>query len=146
MKKMEYNDVKNPKKVIQKLKSFKTIKEMLDLIADMYPKWMVAIGEEYCKDYPSLDKSWEKFRKENKIKQKAAILIVSHVPVRDKKQKIIQFMCDTLTYAGFVVRRNQEFTYCRVCNRFMPTKVLYDIMKERKLPVPHRHQLQCVDC
>jgi hypothetical protein len=137
-------DPRNTPQIIEKIKSLPTLGDIKPLLDETFPDWIIGSMTEYSSDYPHLQRNWETICKTAKIKP-VGIVIVKDI-VFDDNHTLIQMFAETLTKAGFVVRRKGELMPCDNCNSAIPHPNLYDKMKLGGLPVPKRWARTCMNC
>ena len=130
--------------VLDKLKNCSDVKEAEEIIEKTFPGWLFMSLDCYSKDYPHLQKNWEVLcSKMNTTPKK--IILVKEINFEEKDNAIIN-VCEFLTKNGYVVRRMEEFIACPVCERAMPCKPIWHLLKEKKFPVPDEWNNKCSSC
>ena len=115
----KYKDPENFDTVFEKIKNSKTLKEINDLIIEIYPDWILHFLDSYSLDYPHLQKNWEIATEKNNIKT-AKIIIVEFL-IKDEDHKLVNIFSEILTATGFIIRSKDELLYCETCNRDIPS-------------------------
>lgn len=133
-------------------------KELMEKINDFDKDWVCKILDRYSEDYPHLQKNWEKICKEVVKKETKKIILVNKIPVNkdDKDYEKISLICKELYEKGYIVRRDEEFIGCPVCQMAIPNENLYNKLrdfkniKDVKLPkyfsIPEYWSEKCVKC
>lgn len=106
--------------------------ELLSLIQQYTPDWIISVLDGYAPNYQILHKNWDTYCKMLKTKPQK-LLIVSHIEGYEEDQKEftpIQQACDLLTIKGYCIRRDSEFMECEgKCGKAMATKELHRKLK-----------------
>ena len=139
-----YTDPDNKDEIIENLKKCETMGDVFVLIANTFPDWIYQFFNVYSCDYPSFQKNWKDLSK--KIKVPTTQIITVNEIIFDDTHTIILTFSEILTKAGYSVRRKSEFFACSKCNSALPTKELYDKLKEENVPSPSEWALTCVAC
>ena len=139
-----YKDPENVEELIEKIRTFPTIKEIYEFINEIYPTWIIIIISKYCKDYSIFDKNWKDICALNGSKQQAIIIIDDMI--FDNEHKLIGAFAEVLTSTGFVLRRKLEFSYCTKClDAVIPTEELYNKIKDKN-NIPLKWSSHCINC
>ena len=134
------------------------IPEIVKIINEIIPDWCFKLLDDYSVDYPHLKDNWNHCCERIETTPNK-IVIVRDIPTeRDTLNfRHIHTMCDYLTKLGCVVRRMDEIIECSVCNRALPTRVLYDAicnldtdnvqrLIQIKSVLPDKWSDKCKDC
>ena len=139
----KYKHYEDPPKmnIHDRLRSSKTLKDIMNYVSDTYPNWIKFISDGYSTDYPHLSESW--IHVCTKIStEPAKILIVDFIPPHlTKKHSLISHFIDIFTVCGFVIRRNTEFQQCS-CGLLLPTEECFSTLKHK----PKRWLPHCIGC
>ena len=117
-----------------------TIKDVFDLIQSKYPNWIVDLVDRYSEDYPHLQNNWKKLAEISKMKMNK-IVIVENFENEDQLS-----FAELLSQSGFVVRTKTEFIPCTVCHSAIPTKTIYNKMKENIKQIDFEWNNKCRNC
>lgn len=140
-----YKDPENVDAVIGRIKSSPTMKEIFEIIDEIYPSWIVGLSQKYCSDYPNFTDNWKHICRANNVKPQA-VLIMDEL-FFDEEHKLLRTLSEVLTCSGFVVRRKSEITQCSVCGFALPSAEMYDVLKEKGLPnLPDEWLSKCSGC
>ena len=129
----KYKDPENFDTVFEKIKNSKTLKEINDLIIEIYPDWILHFLDSYSLDYPHLQKNWEIATEKNNIKT-AKIIIVEFL-IKDEDHKLVNIFSEILTATGFIIRSKDELLYCETCNRAIPCENTFNSIKENNIKI-----------
>ena len=124
-----YKDPENKEEILEKIRNCATLKDIEELIKEVYPTWILYYISAFSHDYPHLQSNWEYATKQNNIK-KGQILIVDYFNQDDENIDLIKIFCEIFTMSGFMVRTKDELTPCKVCNLGIPSLDIYNKMKE----------------
>lgn len=141
---MKYSDPENLENIIKEIMLMKTVQHVVDKLKELYPDFIIDTLEDYSTDYPHFDINWRGMCFALKVK-KAFILIVDDF-VEDDNHILIKTFCEVLTQAGFILRRKTEFIPCSVCKFALPSKDMYDKLKEANIRVPTVWNNKCTTC
>lgn len=140
----KYDDPKNTKCVLEKLRTISTLKDVKKYIDEIFPTWIITFIDLYSPDYPHLEDNWYKVCDELGV-EPAQIMVVDDVDYNDS-QTLVKTFAELFTRAGFSVKRKCEVIPCKMCNCAIPTQILYNMYKESGHKVPEIWNLKCVDC
>ena len=65
---VDYRDKENVDEVIGRIKSAPTMKEVFEVIDEIYPSWIVGLSQKYCSDYQSFTDNWKHICRANNVK------------------------------------------------------------------------------
>ncbi len=146
--KNQYKDFLNKDFVLTLLDKCKDKDEVKDLINDTFPGWLVSYGKFYSKDYVHLTANWKHICKRAGVEPQY-IILVDQIPIFEKDTELLQHFCEKMTKMGYVVRRKEEFIFCKVCGAVVPSETTYDMMKlmmGSKIPLPKTWSDKCSGC
>jgi hypothetical protein len=126
-----YKDPENRDEILDKIKDCETLKDINELIKEVYPTWIVNFIDNYSTDYPHLQANWKYVVREMNIKKGQILLIDDYKS--DDDHKLIQIFFDIYTSLGFIVRKKDELIPCNICHRAIPNETLFKKMKDAKL-------------
>jgi hypothetical protein len=142
---INYEDPENIEQHIERIKESPTMKDIFEIIKDIYPSWIVGLSHTYCDDYPNLKDNWEHICRAKNVKPQA-ILVVDEIYF-DEKHKLLRTLCEVLTCTGFVVRRKSEIVQCSICSVAMPSENMFKILQEKGIPnIPNNWSPKCSGC
>lgn len=123
-------------KIVEDFKQLTTHEEIYSLINSIFPNWIIYVSDRYSTDYPHLEKNWEVIcQKTNCEKQKIVMVDKIFNPDPQKNHNLLNFFCEVMSVSGYIVRRQEEFTVCTACNASIPSEKLFNVMKEKKVPL-----------
>ena len=140
-----YINPENTNDIIDKLKNLETHTEVVNLINDIFPTWIIGWPEKYSDDYPQFTKTWEIICKQNNCKP-LCIIIVDKIIFNDKDYSLIQLFAEILTVFGHSVKRKEEFINCKFCTKLLPTLNVYNKLQENNIKVPTNWGMKCLNC
>lgn len=140
----KFIDPPNVNEIIERVKKCPTMKDINDLLYEIYPKWIVLYLERYSDDYPQLQNNWEFITSKHNIK-KCQMVIVQKM-INDDSHKLIQLFAEIYSLSGFIVRSKDEIIPCEKCFSAIPNIETYEKMKNEGLPVPERWLRVCQNC
>ena len=129
-----YVDPDNSEELIQGLSDKKTIKDVIDYIDTVFPKWIITFVNEYSPSYPSLTKNWYEICDNINVKP-TAIMIVDHMQFTTD-HTLIQTFGELFTKSGFSVRDKIQFVSCIKCKKAYPTEELHVMLRNKGEQVP----------
>lgn len=139
-----YEDPPNKEEILARLKETKEHAEVKALIEEVFPDWFLYWIPKYSEDYPSLKINWERICHMSKTTPKF-IVLVEWIEFTDQ-HTVLRAFADRMTHQGYVVRRREEFGTCPECGKAIPSKMVYDRMKECGCPVPVEWSEKCSGC
>jgi hypothetical protein len=140
-----YQDPVNVNELVEKVKDCETHDEIIKLINDTFPGWILGWPARYSVDYPHFQNNWEFVCKKSDNKT-LSVIIVDHIVFNDPKFSLIKLFCELLTLFGHSVRRKEEFIGCKICGDAIPTQSVYNQLHERKINVPNCWMVKCQKC
>lgn len=141
----KYKDPANVQEIMEKMKSLPTMREMNDLIEEVFPDWFVTFMIKYSPDYPTLTTNWKKICDIAKI-QPTYVMIVEEI-LSDENHLLLNAFADCYTKAGFSVRRKREFIPCQKCNDIaVPSQNMWNVLKKHYIPIPTVWSNMCAEC
>jgi len=144
MEEDEFIDPSNVDEIIERIKKCPTMKDVNDILYEIYPRWILIYLDKYSEDYPHLQSNWEKITEQQKIK-KCQLVIVQKI-INDDKYTLINTFAEIYTRAGFIIRTKDEIIPCEKCFSAIPNIEMYETMKKSGLPVPERWLRVCEKC
>lgn len=118
----------------------KNIQDVFDYIENKHPGWIVGMFNNYSADYPELHDNWLKVCNAFKtVPQK--IIIIERLELDDHYT-----FAELLSQTGFVVRTRHEFNPCSKCGSILPTKQIYDKLRENNKHTPDKWSDCCIKC
>ena len=143
-KQNEYKDPTNVEQIKTHINTIETLGEVKDYIQNIFPNWIITVIEDYSDDYPHLKINWQKVCDKIKCK-KTCILIVEELSY-EPDYSLTLFLAELFTRSGFAVRRKSEFFPCEKCNKAIPAKYIWEIMKNGKFNIPEKYSNKCTSC
>ena len=117
-----------------------TMKDVFEYIEAKHPGWIIGMYTGYSEDYPELHDNWVKLCRTFKAKPQQIVLI-ERLELDDHFT-----FAELLSQTGFVVRTKHEFHPCQKCNLILPTRQIYDKLKENNKHVPSDWSDYCIKC
>ena len=124
----KYRDPKNKDDIIVRLKNCPTLKEITELVNEVFPAWIIYFLDNYSPDYEHIQINWEFVMKKNNMKR-GQILIVDYF-IDDSDHELLKIFTEIYTILGFMVRTKEELKKCDVCNSALPTEKTFNKIKE----------------
>ena len=141
----KYKDPKNTEEITGKLLDSKTHVDVLTVIMDTFPGWVIGLSQKYSEDYRHLQQNWLQVC--DKIGTKpTGIVIVDFIDFKNDDYKLLSTFCELMTQSGYCVRRKEEFVACTKCKSAIPTMSIWKKMKGRGLDVPSSWSKKCRKC
>lgn len=114
----------------------------LDMVNNYFPNWVLNSLDSYSNDYPHLQSNWEKICNMLKTTPKK-ILLVSNI---NFEKSILNIVSEVLTKNGYCIRRIDEFIACVNCEKAIPCKEIWELLKEKGFNVPNVWKIHCKNC
>ena len=139
-----FTDPSNIDEIKEQIKNCPTVKDVIEIINNVYPSWLVNIIDNYSDDYPHLTKNWDIICEKFQI-QKQKIIVVENI-MDDSDHKLVKFFADYFTSVGCIVRTKYDIISCTVCGYGIPNEEIYNKMKDLRMNVPRNWNVKCVNC
>jgi hypothetical protein len=145
-----YKDPDNVIQILENLRQIPNLNGILQLIDEIYPKWIISFIDDYSPDYRFLKEGWEHICDESNTKP-TQIMIVDCISmdVEDPTHSLIRALSELFTLMGFSVRGKAELYPCSVCSLAIPQKSVYDYFKNNVIKgknVPTIWSKNCIGC
>jgi len=125
-----YIDPPDSKEIIDRLDSINDKTEFQQYVQHILPHWLIYTIDKYSSDYPHLQENWIKLCQINKVRPQK-IVLVADIQF-DENHQVVQKCCEIMTKRGYVVRRASEFVVCPVCNKAIPCKPLWELLRNHQ--------------
>ena len=129
----------------EQIKGCRTFRDIEILMHKTLPGWCLGFINKFSEDYPKFTENWNQTCEKAGVKP-AQIMIVKKLDSKRDNNKASNFFAECFTKAGFCVRRSIEFTSCPACSSAIPTKELYNIIKENDKNIPNKWSCYCRKC
>jgi hypothetical protein len=143
----KYGDPPNVDEVLQLIKSFPSLGDVVHLVEQYYPDWILGIMSGYSIDYPTLTQNWEEICLKNNVTPKQ--IVVCQGIYFDSSHLVLKTFSEILTLSGFCVRTKNDLFPCNKCGLALPQSHLYDLLKEKveyEDDIPPVWSVLCQDC
>ena len=145
----KYKNPYNSESILTFIKEAKTHDEVIKIINNVFPSWIIGCSKQYSVDYPHFTRNWESVC--TKIPPAGSckpldIIIIDELVFNDKDWSLIQMFSELLTMFGHSVRRKEEFFECKFCGNILPTEIVYKKLKNAGVPVPLFWSMKCKNC
>ena len=144
----KYKDLYSKDSILTMLEKCKDRDEVRSLIDNTFPGWLRWYGDRYSNDYPHLTANWKTICQKIGVDTQY-IILVDQIPLFEKDTELLQHFCEKMTQMGYVVRRKEEFIFCKKCEAAIPSEKVYDMMKKmmgNKIPLPKAWKDHCSTC
>jgi len=148
-----FKDPENAVGLIEGLRKLTPGLNVIDTVNKYYPNWIVSILADYSPDYPRFKKNWETICKSLENVKPRYIVLVEMVyediflnKMSPDNYNLLIAACDILTYKGYCIRRKGEFIPCEICGLAIPSKGVYDFMRQNKIECPKIWKNRCSGC
>jgi hypothetical protein len=137
--------------ILNKLKSATNATEAEEIINEVFPGWLICHLYGYCDDYPHFTTNWEKICDKIGTTPKFIVLVndIEFTESPTLKNKI----CEFLTMYGYCVRRREEFLPCGSCEKAIPCREIWNLLKQHNTNTPNSGIVlpevwsnKCVNC
>jgi hypothetical protein len=142
----KFQDPENLQEELSLVSTFKTLEDVKNHIATIFPDWYVGMIPKYSDDYIILQDNWNNLCVEINTTTKSIIII------RDEEfmlpnHELSKLYCELFTRLGFCVRKSSDLITCTVCNNALPREHLYNLLKEKfTSQVPAVWSTKCTTC
>jgi hypothetical protein len=127
-------------KIMSDITKLQTMYDVFEYIDNKHPGWIIGMYNGYSADYPELNDNWIKVCNTFKTRPQKIVLI-ERLELDDHFN-----FAELLSQTGFVVRTRHEFYPCGKCGMILPTKQIYDKLKENKKHTPDEWSESCINC
>ncbi len=137
----------NTNEILENVKNAETHDEVVNIITDTFPNWIIGWLKEYSSDYPHFQKNWESVCIKTQTKP-LRVIIVNKIVFNDPNYSLLAMFCEILTVFGHSVRRKEEFIECKLCGNAIPTPSVYNALKEKGqgIKIPLAWSPKCYTC
>lgn len=140
----KYINPDNVDDIFKKITQAPTLGDLNKLLTTYFPTWIMMNYKEYSDDYPSLTSNWDTLCDQFNAK-KQLILLVEECKF-DKEHSLLMVFSDILTRSGFCIRKYHDFLPCKVCNKLIPCKELYELLEMKNVKIPEFWSDKCTLC
>jgi hypothetical protein len=139
-----YVDPDNVIEIMARLETSPTLREVMAIVDETFPKWVVGFMSGYSADYPSLTHNWHTICDDKKVAP-AQLMIVDDLCFEDT-HSLIGHLGELFTRCGFVVRRKRDLVECETCGLAIPAKFWHDRIKAAGKTTPEEWSMRCTGC
>lgn len=140
----KYNNPSNTDKIIEELKTCKTLGDVKSLTERVFPEWFVTTMPRFCGDYPHFQTNWETICQ--KIGTRPTQVMIVEEVEQGGKYTLVQNFAECFTRSGFAVRKKMEFIPCSKCGVAIPSQLVYNQLQEKKITIPQEWSETCSSC
>ena len=94
--KLPFQDPENVDEIVEKIKECENHDQVVDLINETFPGWILGWPKRYSVDFPHFQNNWEYVCKKSGTKT-LSIIIVDTIVFNDPKYKLVKMFCEILT-------------------------------------------------
>jgi len=142
---MSYTDPDNKDEIIEQLKELDSTQDIRSMIEEIFPGWLKWYASGYSKDYPHLTNNWSFICRKNNTSAKK-VIIVDEIFFDKENHFVLMLFCEIMTRNGYVVRRKEEYVSCKNCEKAIPSKHVWQQMKNAGLIIPQIWSDKCSEC
>jgi hypothetical protein len=142
---MSFEDPENVEEIIKKVKECETHDEVVKLINETFPGWILGWSKKYSTDYQHFQNNWEFVCKKSGCKP-LNVLIVDTIVFNDPKYTLVKLFSELLTVFGHSVRRKEEFIECKICGDALPSEEVFHHLVERMMTKLDCWMVKCRNC
>ena len=142
---MSFEDPENVEEIINKVKECETHDEVVKLINETFPGWILGWSKKYSVDYQHFQNNWEFVCKKSGCKP-LNVIIVDTIVFNDPKYTLVKLFSELLTVFGHSVRRKEEFIECKICGEALPTQEVFNHLVERMMTKLDCWMIKCRNC
>lgn len=131
----KYDDPENVEDILQTINRLDNIRDIIVYVESIYPDWIVGYMPCYSDNYSHFNRNWQLIC--DKIGcQQTDIMIVEEnfIDGDSSNNRVIRYLSELFTRAGFSVRKKREFIPCSVCGKALPSMILWNLLREK---APH---------
>jgi len=140
-----YKDPKDMDEIINRIKNANMHDDVMKIITETFPSWIVGYPTKYSDDYPSFTDNWNFVCKKSGCTP-LNIIIVDFMCFNEKGYTLVQMFSELLTMFGHSIRRKEEFIGCKICGNAIPTEQVFYQLRERNVKTPNIWMVKCVNC
>lgn len=141
----KYQDPPNKDEILKSVQDAETHDQVVQIINETFPEWILGWPKRYCVDYPHFQNNWKFVCKRSGTKT-LSVMIVDQIVFNDSRYSLLKLFCELLTLFGHSVRRKEEFVGCKVCGDAIPSEMVYGQLVERNIQVPQCWMMRCIGC
>ena len=123
----KYEDTQSRELALGRIYEAKTIGDILTLIDETFPTWIIGFADRYSDNFNMLNENWESICKMCKVSKKKVILVNS-IDILSDKQTCIRRISEILTRIGYSVRTINEMSICNKCSLALPCKKIEELI------------------
>ena len=142
----KYKNPENTDVIINKLKEQKSLLDVVNLIKETFPEWIITYMDSFCNDYPHLENNWDILCNRMGVRKAQIIIVEVCEPQEGEEFSLFNMFTECLTRAGFLVRSKWQFVPCSTCGCAVPTQEIYEFLKEKKIKTPEKWSTKCSKC
>jgi hypothetical protein len=148
MEELKYKDPENTDEIVKKIFDSPTLKEIEEIINEIFPGWIVCFVGRYSTDYKHLENNWSEILKNSSVSKKMIMMVdFMNENENDENYRLINMFASIYIMSGFAVRTKYEITSCSVCNAALPTESVFNKIKEKNLPLSiEKWDSKCSTC
>ena len=143
--KSDYQDPENAAEIVERIKDCGTHDEVVKLINETFPGWIIGWPKRFSVDYPHFQNNWEYMSKKSNCKP-LSVIILDEIVFNNPKYTLNKMFCELLTVFGHSVRRKEEFVGCKICGDAIPSQSIYNQLVDRKIATPNCWMIKCQNC
>lgn len=143
--KLPFQDPENVDEIMGKIKECETHDQVVDLINETFPGWIIGWPKRYSVDFPHFQNNWE-FVCNKAETRTLSVIIVDTIIFNDPKYTLVKMFCEILTLFGHSVRRKEEFIGCKMCGDAIPSQSVFLQLVERKVTTLDCWMIKCRGC
>ena len=142
---MSFEDPENVEEIINKVKECETHDEVVKLINETFPGWILGWSKKYSVDYQHFQNNWEFVCKKSGCKP-LNVISVDAIVFNDPNYTLVKLFSELLTVFGHSVRRKEEFIECKICGEALPTQEVFNHLVERMMTKLDCWMIKCRNC
>lgn len=140
----DFTNSEKRSEILAKIEDAKSKEDIEALIEEYYPDWLVYSLSGYSTDYPHLQSNWLKICEMSKVTPKKIVLVANII--FDNEHTIINKVAEKMTHVGYCIRRVSEFIACPKCEKAIPCKDIWFLLKDKGFKVPKEWKNKCENC
>lgn len=142
----KYADPPEKSKIMDRIRNAPTLGDLVPVLKETFPDWMVGTMKGYSPDYTHLTRNWHSVCDQIKVSPKEIVLV--EWTGNDDNHQLVNIFSDVLTRSGFAVRMKTEFFACPVCSLAIPHPTIHKMWIDMNLNenIPKEWKPHCSGC
>lgn len=135
-----YKNPENADEIMNRIVECPTLKEVMELLTEIFPTWIRHGFENYSKDYDYLQSNWYNVANMTDSTPKVIIVVGHYGDTED--YSIIRTFAEIFTHCGFCIRKEKELVGCVLCGAALLSPTVYEISTNPANPAQWKDRCQ----